>query len=53
MHFRQSVQITGNRRIKSGRMIHCLQKHDNFRFFRDRNVCFMEISKRDNGKCDC
>ena len=31
-------------------MIHCLQKHDNFRFTRDRNVCFMEISKSDNGK---
>lgn len=31
-------------------MINCLQKHDNFRFFRDGNVCFMEISKNDNGK---
>ena len=31
-------------------MIDCIKKHDNFRFFRDRNVCFMEISKNDNGK---
>ena len=49
MYFRQSIQITGNCRIKSGRMINCLQKHDNFRFFRDRNVCYMEISTNDNG----
>lgn len=31
-------------------MIYCSQKHDNFRFFRDRDLCFMEISKNDNGK---
>ena len=31
-------------------MISCLQKYDDFRFFRDRNICFMEISKNDNGK---
>ena len=31
-------------------MINCIQKHDNLRFFRDRDICFMEISKDDNGK---
>ena len=31
-------------------MIDCIKKHDNFRFFRDRNVCFMETGKNGNGK---
>ena len=29
-------------------MIYC--KHDDFRFFRDRNTCFIETGKADNGK---